>query len=847
MSGINRIALGVEDNQSVVKWYDTTNANNPQVSMYNESTSSNDGTSHFKIKKRINNNLAEIMRIDDDGKVTFYKNVSFDGGSSLVNAVTTSIQDQQLEIGLFDSKNIASVSRTNDGTTYTYTFTVTTTEFVGDNWTHSDSDVWTTSIEHGLVVGDAIRFTTDGGGADAYSTNTTYYVRTVPSTTTLTLSTTETGSAVDTNASSGDWNAAKITYKSSENGQTPDYVYFQNTKLTNGTDVTQFQASLEVTESTETTFKVVLTGITDADAVDIDNSTYPIVVSKLSTLTNNTGIKILAQDSGTLNEAKLAFNTGNSNSFVIQNNSGTNSEALFLNASSGGITSQFSSDKSYIIKNADNNLKITLTDDSTTLANEKILLENTNGTDNAAIALTSSAGGITATCDDDKSIILQNEANDTYIKLNANNTTASSETIQLVNAHGTDNAAITLTSSAGGITSQFSADKSYIIKNADDDLKITLTDDSGSVGNEKILLENTNGTDNAAITLTSSAGGITSQFSADKSYIIKNADNDLKITLTDDSGSVGNEKILLENTNGTDNAAITLTSSAGGITSQFSADKSYIIKNADNDLKITLTDDSGSVGNEKILLENTNGTDNAAITLTSSAGGITATCDDDKSIILQNEANDTYIKLNANNTTASSETIQLVNAHGTDNAAISLTSSVGGIDINASGLISLDSSGGLINIGNDNNNQNINIGTNGDRTITIGATGGTTSIKLDGSVAVKDEIVSSSDKRLKKNIVKLNGALDKVTQMRGVSFKWRDDKNKGKNKNNKKKKVIGFIAQEVEEIVPDLTGVDSKGFMTVNYLGTTALLVEAIKEQQKIINELKKKVDSLSK
>ena len=676
MSGINRIALGVEDNQSVVKWYDTTNANNPQVSMYNESTSSNDGTSHFKIKKRINNNLAEIMRIDDDGKVTFYKNVSFDGGSSLVNAVTTSIQDQQVEIGLFDSKNIASVSRTNDGTTYTYTFTVTTTEFVGDNWTHSDSDVWTTSIEHGLVVGDAIRFTTDGGGADAYSTNTTYYVRTVPSTTTLTLSTTETGSAVDTNASSGDWNAAKITYKSSENGQTPDYVYFQNTKLTNGTDVTQFQASLEVTESTETTFKVVLTGITDADAVDIDNSTYPIVVSKLSTLTNNTGIKILAQDSGALNEAKLAFNTGNSNSFVIQNNSGTNSEALFLNASTGGITSQFSSDKSYIIKNADNNLKITLTDDSTTLANEKILLENTNGTDNAAIALTSSAGGITATCDDNKSIILQNEANDTYIKLNANNTTASSETIQLVNAHGTDN---------------------------------------------------------------------------------------------------------------------------------------------------------------------------AAIALTSSAGGITATCDDDKSIILQNEANDTYIKLNANNTTASNETIQLVNAHGTDNAAISLTSSVGGIDINASGLISLDSSGGLINIGNDNNNQNINIGTNGDRTITIGATSGTTSIKLDGSVAVKDEIVSSSDKRLKKNIVKLNGALDKVTQMRGVSFKWRDDKNKGKNKNNKKKKVIGFIAQEVEEIVPDLTGVDSKGFMTVNYLGTTALLVEAIKEQQKIINELKKKVDSLSK
>ena len=51
MSGTNKIALGVDDNNAVIKWFDTTNASNPQVSMFNEQISSNDGTSHFKIKK----------------------------------------------------------------------------------------------------------------------------------------------------------------------------------------------------------------------------------------------------------------------------------------------------------------------------------------------------------------------------------------------------------------------------------------------------------------------------------------------------------------------------------------------------------------------------------------------------------------------------------------------------------------------------------------------------------------------------------------------------------------------------------------------------------------------------
>ena len=56
---------------------------------------------------------------------------------------------------------------------------------------------------------------------------------------------------------------------------------------------------------------------------------------------------------------------------------------------------------------------------------------------------------------------------------------------------------------------------------------------------------------------------------------------------------------------GTHNTAIGLTASAGGIENQFAADKTYTIKNADNDLSIVLTDDSSTAANEKIVLTNT--------------------------------------------------------------------------------------------------------------------------------------------------------------------------------------------------------------------------------------------------
>jgi hypothetical protein len=82
---------------------------------------------------------------------------------------------------------------------------------------------------------------------------------------------------------------------------------------------------------------------------------------------------------------------------------------------------------------------------------------------------------------------------------------------------------------------------------------------------------------------------------------------------------------------------------------------------------------------------------------------------------------------------------------------------------------------------------------------------------------------NASDVNLKENINNIDDALNKVLNLRGVTFNWKD-RNSGGNATK-----IGFIAQEVNEVVPELTHHDGK-YMSVHYKDVTALLVEAIKE-----------------
>lgn len=91
-----------------------------------------------------------------------------------------------------------------------------------------------------------------------------------------------------------------------------------------------------------------------------------------------------------------------------------------------------------------------------------------------------------------------------------------------------------------------------------------------------------------------------------------------------------------------------------------------------------------------------------------------------------------------------------------------------------------------------------------------------------------------SSKRWKENIQSIDNALDKVLKLRGVSFDWKECG----------KRDIGMIAEEVGEIIPEVVsyeenGIEAKG---LDYARLTALLIEAVREQQKQIEELQAKI-----
>lgn len=89
-----------------------------------------------------------------------------------------------------------------------------------------------------------------------------------------------------------------------------------------------------------------------------------------------------------------------------------------------------------------------------------------------------------------------------------------------------------------------------------------------------------------------------------------------------------------------------------------------------------------------------------------------------------------------------------------------------------------------------------------------------------------------SDGRFKKDIVPIDQALAKVMKLKGVYYSYKDVERWGT------KRQIGFIAQDIEKVIPEVVS-DGSEYKTVNYQYLTALLAEAMKEQQKQIEDLK--------
>ncbi|CAI8355461.1 MAG: Uncharacterised protein [Owenweeksia sp. TMED14] len=77
----------------------------------------------------------------------------------------------------------------------------------------------------------------------------------------------------------------------------------------------------------------------------------------------------------------------------------------------------------------------------------------------------------------------------------------------------------------------------------------------------------------------------------------------------------------------------------------------------------------------------------------------------------------------------------------------------------------------------------------------------------------------------------MNGALDKILKLRGTSYNWRVGEIEGRKFTDDAQ--IGFIAQELREVYPEMVHEDEDGYLSVNYMQVVPVLVEAIKEQQK--------------
>ncbi|TAL58647.1 MAG: hypothetical protein EPN85_11080, partial [Bacteroidetes bacterium] len=112
-----------------------------------------------------------------------------------------------------------------------------------------------------------------------------------------------------------------------------------------------------------------------------------------------------------------------------------------------------------------------------------------------------------------------------------------------------------------------------------------------------------------------------------------------------------------------------------------------------------------------------------------------------------------------------------------------------------------------------------------------------------GAVTASCGVLACSDSRYKKNITELDGSLNKIKKINGYTYYWRTGEFPELSFNEQEQ--IGFIAQELELVFPQVVFTDEKGFKTVDYAKITPVLAEAIKDQQKIIEGQQTAIDKL--
>ena len=147
------------------------------------------------------------------------------------------------------------------------------------------------------------------------------------------------------------------------------------------------------------------------------------------------------------------------------------------------------------------------------------------------------------------------------------------------------------------------------------------------------------------------------------------------------------------------------------------------------------------------------------------------------------------------------------------------------------GILTLGGATGIYYEGNSNGKWQTYVGSGGDLVFYNWVGGGNGSISTSGNF-------TNSDISLKNDIKNIKYGLLDVLKLKPSSYVWKSNNENG----------FGFIAQEIEEIIPEVVkDVDIKGKnqKVVNYANITAILTKAIQEQQTIIEDLKARIEKL--
>ena len=112
-------------------------------------------------------------------------------------------------------------------------------------------------------------------------------------------------------------------------------------------------------------------------------------------------------------------------------------------------------------------------------------------------------------------------------------------------------------------------------------------------------------------------------------------------------------------------------------------------------------------------------------------------------------------------------------------------------------------------------------------------------VNINGDLHASGNLTQNSDERLKKDIQPLTHALDAILQLQGKTYRWKEDTTFAN------KQDIGLVAQDVEKVFPELVAENEQGYKGIAYSKLTAVLIEAIKEQQNQITTLQQENQQL--